>query len=196
MPKLQPVPGKWWFNEKCGSAMRRMFPSSHRLLTFVPLENIEPEQLVDIINIPVEFMVLCLQHGAWVSTGDWKTLVRYAIANRIRNKEDLLFTESFDPIRKDFVDFQLNGGSFKLQKRIHQFAGMIKHSPLASNQEIATAKLMLSTVDEVEINTLMQPFHWIRTAVGLADPSSPLGMAQATTEMKRQKITLCKMLRS
>lgn len=175
-----------------------MFPylQSQRATLHLPLENIYPEHFVKLINLPVEMIIMCLLNGAWVYGEDWKPYVRYAIANRLLNRKSMLFTDQFVEIKDDFMDFQLNGGDFKRQKRIKSIASRIIQNPLSSKQDQAVGKLMLSTMDDIQLNTLIQPFHWIRTGLALSESSKPFGLALANSEMTKQKATLCKMLRS
>lgn len=175
-----------------------MFPGlrSTRTTLYLPLTNIYPESFVKLNNLPVEIMIMCLVHGAWVRGEDWKPYVRYTIANRLLNRKDMLFTETFNDIRDDFMYFQLNGGDFKSQKRLKNVASRIIQHPLAIKHDQAVGRLILSTMDDIQLNTLIQPFHWIRAGIGLSENSTAFGVALVNSEMVKQKATLCKMLRS
>ena len=139
---------------------------------------------------------MCLLNGAWIRGEDWRPYVRYAIANRLLNRKVILFTEQFDEVKDDFMDFQLNGGDFKRQRRLKNIASRIIQNPLSTTHDQAVGKLILSTMDDIQLNTLIQPFHWIRTGLAMSDRSEPFGVALANSEMTKQKATLCKMLRS
>jgi hypothetical protein len=162
----------------------------------LPLENLEPEAFVKVLNVPVEVMVVILMHGGWLIQTDWKPFVRYTIANRLRIRKTVLFDNVFfGKVADKFLDFQLNGGTFALQKELRVAALTTLRHPARTDRHVAVSRLILSTMDELEVNTLIQPFHWIRTALGLSEVSSPFGMALANSEMLRQKKTLCKLLR-
>lgn len=194
MPTLMPITNKSWIWKNCRQTLRKSFSQPHRLLTNLPTDNIEPEHMVDIINVPVELMLTALMHGAW--TRDWMLYARYAIANRLLNRENLIFTEPLQEIKPEFLHFQRYGGDFAAQKRLRNVAARLAQHPLSTNRERAGAKLLLSTLDDIQVNSVIQPFHWIRTCVGLSETNPEFGMSLVAAEVKRQKITLCRMLRS
>lgn len=198
MPKLRPIISKAFITTDCHKSWKMMFPylQSQRATVNLPVENIYPEHFVKIISLPVELMIMCLLNGAWVRGEDWKPYVRYAIANRLLNRKTMLFTEQFEEVKDDFMDFQLNGGDFKRQKRLKGIASRIIQNPLSTTQDQAVGKLILSTMDEIQLNTLIQPFHWIRAGLAASESSQPFGVALHNSEMTKQKATLCKMLRS
>lgn len=161
----------------------------------IPIFNISPEHFAKSAVFDVEFMLALLHSGAWIQE-DWHPYARFTIAKRLRVHSTTLFDEAFASIRDEFLEYQLEGAGLKSQERIKDHAKHIISNPIASSKQKIVARLMLSTFDNVQFNTLVQPFHWIRLAVALTESDSTFSMALHCTERSKQKLTLCKMLRA
>lgn len=197
MPELVPIP-KVWVWQTAGSRLRAMYGVYRPLqlsINHLP-HYILPETFCKNAHFDVEFMIAMLQAGAWLNGSDWQVHVRYTIAKRLRVRLNMIFQEPFLPLRDTILDYQLNGGTFKTRDAIRSLATTIFRHPRSTPPLIATARLVLSVVDDVQVNTLIQPFHWIRAVVGASEFNPTFGMYLVRSEMFRQKVTLTQMLRA
>ena len=172
-----------------------MYGKQHLRLCYLPPDNILPEHFATIRVMDVELMIACLRGGAWLQE-EWQPYVRYTIAKRLRVRSELLFTCPFDVVRDDFLDFQLNGGTFKHQDRLKRFVNETIRHPLGTEFTTNMCRLIASTLDSVQENTLIQPFHWIRAALARTESNPVYGLTLSNAEMAQQKLTLTKMLRA
>jgi len=194
MRELKPISHRIWFRKHCGKVLDKYMPGWGSHTTPLPMQDIDPEHIVMERNLPVEFMVLCLWRGAWIKD-DWRPYVRYAIHNRLKNRKDLLFSPVFNEVIDVFFEFQLEGGTFTRRKYIRSIAADIVKTARMSQKDKTAAMILFAATNELEDNNLMQPFHWIRATLGFTQDCSSFGVNMVNSEMHRQKVTLCKMLR-
>lgn len=196
MADLFPIPGRSWIcHELLKQHIRPMYGKQHLRLCYLPQENILPEHIAAIRVMDVELMIACLRGGAWLQE-DWQPYVRYTIAKRLRMRSSLLFTAPFAEIKDEFLEYQLNGGTFKQQDSLKKFVTSVMRHPNASEFHVNMCRLMASTFDGVTDNTLIQPFHWIRAALARTESNPVFGLTLFNSEMMQQKLTLVKMLRA
>jgi hypothetical protein len=195
MSELIPIPGREWITRKAGKRLRKMYPNTRIQLLSLPLGDIEPEWFCKNHQYDVEYMLALLQVGAWVEY-DWKTLVRYTIAKRLKVRASALFPEPFTSMQEQVLEYQLQGGTYRVRDAIRKKGVSVWNHPLATSQQQAVAKLLLSITDERTENALIQPFHWIRAAVGLSEDNHVFSLGLVRSEMARQKVTLTSFLRA
>lgn len=197
MPDLYPIEERTWITGQLyKNQLRQMYGKSYLRLVFLPPDNIWPEHFLKLKTMDVEVMVACLKAGAWLGAEDWQPYVRYTIAKRLRIRSKVLFTPPFDEIRGKLLDYQLNGGTFKAQSELKKYVAAVMKHPKATKQQEAMCRLMMAIIDPIEDNTLFQPFHWIRAALAATETSPVYSMTLYTSEMQKQKVTLCQMLRA
>lgn len=196
MPVLVPIENLQWVTKIVKPRMIKMYGAHvpYSLMKIIQ-SKIMPEHVAK-SQYPVEFMLACLQEGAWLVGYDWRTYSRYAVAKRLRVHYNKIFKGPFEVVAQDFLDYQLNHGTFSARDRLAQFATRHYIALNASSHSKAVAKLMLSVTDEVMENAVIQPYHWIRVLVALSDPNPTMGLALMQREMYHQKVTLCVMLRA
>lgn len=176
-----------------GPLLRRMYRGKRTGYLALPLANITPTTIARHNAFDVEFMVACLACDAWIFE-PWEPYVRYTIAKRLRIHKDILFDEPFSNIKNEFLEYQLEGGGFKTKNRLYDVASSFVNHPKMSNKQKTVAKIILSTLDDIQFNTLVQPFHWIRLAVAQTENDPTFSMSLYLTEIIKQKTTLCSML--
>lgn len=197
MPDLVPVRQLCWMTKHVRKRLKSMYGRDERLcINSLPLYNIAPEDIRDSYMHSVEFMLAMLQEGAWVQDKDWQLYARYTVAKRLRVRARSVFIGVFADMQDTVMDYQLNGGTFKTRDSIRQTALMMLQHPQSTPALVAVSKLLLSLTDDISVNTVIQPFHWIRTIYGLSDTNPVFSMSLAQSEMLRQKATLCLMLRA
>lgn len=196
MPDIIPIAKDWiWFT--AGTKLKQMYSGKKQRLCVNSLPFvIYPETFCNRPNFDVEFMLALLQAGAWLNGGDWQVYARYTIAKRLRVRLNVIFQEPFLPLRDTILDYQLNGGTFKTRDAIRKLASTIFRHPRSTPSLVTASRLVLSLVDDVQVNTLIQPFHWIRATLGASETNPVFGMYLVRSETFRQKVTLAQMLRA
>lgn len=198
MPKLVPINDVRWIVTQARRAgaygqkarLRLYFLSGDRASGPAIL----PEHFVNERVFDVELMLICLKNGAWLNGAPWQPYVRYTIAKRLKARQDKLFRGEVLKYKEDILSYQLRGGLLadrdKLRKLAHRLIG-----PQATLYDRSVAQLIASITDSIEENTLVQPFHWIRTTIAATE--MPLvGMNLYTAENILQKQTLSEMLKA
>lgn len=195
MPKVYPIENRGWVVDTAGKLLKRMYGEKRLGFRLLPSFNITPEFFAKSTAFDVEFMLALLASGAWIED-EWQPYVRYTIAKRLRVRSNELFDGVIAHLKDDFLEFQLEGGGFKAQTTIRNAARAIVNRPETSRKHKAVGRLMLSTLDDIQFNTLVQPFHWIRLSYALSENDVAFSMSLYATEMSKQKTTLCAMLRA
>ncbi len=197
MVDLTPIPDRAWVHRVAKPYIAQAYGRKPRLvLHLLPTYNILPEHFCVGPYYDVELMLAMLRAGAWLDGRDWKPYARYAIGKRMRVRLNSIFREPFLDVRDDILSFQLEGGSFKTREMLRKRAARFYKHPEATPYLTAFSRLLLSVADDDPINTMIQPFHWIRAVLATSDPNPVFGMGLAKSEMFRQKVTLTRMLQA
>jgi hypothetical protein len=195
MPELIPIPGREWITRRAGKRLRQMYPSTRLQLLALPTLEITPEWFCNNHQYDVEYMIALLQVGAWVE-GKWHSYVRYSVAKRLRLRAPLIFVTPFESLQEQVMLFQLEGGTYKVRDLIRRKGVAVVNHPLSTPKQQAVARLLISITDDRIENALIQPFHWIRAAVGLSESNPVYSLSLVRSEMVRQKVTLASFLRA
>lgn len=155
-----------------------------------------PETFLKYVHQPVELMLIVLMEGGWVNHFNWKAYARMLIASRLHKKKASIFRDEFEVMADPVIHYQLQGGLFKTQKKIQDFARkqLVLQNP--DNYVQACSRLCLAVTDEVQTNAYVHPLHWIRAILATEDRQPAFGMAAYQVEMHYQKKTLCRLIRS
>jgi len=193
MAKVTPIPISW-INKKAKKTLIKMYGKQRLMIQALP-NIVSPDDFPHQACFDVEFMIALLSHGAWI-TKDWKPYARYTIAQRLKTNKEAIFVEPFDKIADDFLNFQLYGGTFQAAAALRKQAVATMKSGGRTARQMAAAKLILSTMDEIQFNTLVQPFHWIRLAKAVEEQCPVYSLAAYAIEKHKQKLTLVRLLQS
>lgn len=197
MADIIPIPERSWVcTDVYKKFLRPMYGKRILRLAYLPLTDLVPETFLKMKIMDVEVMLACLQAGAWLGAEDWQPYARYAIAKRIKMRQELLFQTPLHQIKDEFMDLQLNGGTFKAQERLKAFVAQVMRHPRANPYMLAGCRLIMSVCDGVQVNTVIQPFHWIRSVIAASEANPVYGMTLYQAEMQEQKVALCRMLRA
>jgi hypothetical protein len=178
------------------SIRRHCGPEVQQYIMKLPCNKyVMPEMLVYNLWFPFEPILLALIDKAWGVTTPWQVYARLCLAQRLRAKQDAIFTGPMEDLRDDFLDFQLYGGKRSLQAKLREQARLATIQCPDLRWVSAMARLIGSTMDETTRMSLLKPFHFLRLAVGLqADHQSVFCMSYYQKEKQAQKEGLFRLM--